>query len=268
MSFDESERSVDSSAPIECYKFIGSFKTYRYTSSDVNELVAGETYLPLAVSRSQLKSATHEDSDISLDLQFPCDTDVIVDYAFAQVPPRLDLVVFRQQPDGEFATIWQGVIRGFDISDRVAKIKVPSIFSLALEGDMPGPRYQVPCNHVLYSPLCGASRAANSFLSNVQSVNATSISLTSIPTGTNDLRAGEIINLRNGERRLVFTNSGAGLTIGYPFADLLPGDEVELVRGCDHRGRNGDCLNKFDNYINFGGFEDIPSDNPFAGELV
>lgn len=268
MSFEENERSIDSSAPIECYKFVGSFKTYRYTSSDVVETVGGETYTPLAISRSQLKSATHEDSDISLDLQFPCNTDVIVDYAFAQVPPRLDLTVFRQQPDGEFVTIWQGVIRGFDITDRTAKIKVPSIFSLALEGEVPGPRYQVPCNHVLYSSLCGASRVDNSFIATVQSVNATDISLSTIPTTTNDLRAGEIVNNRNGERRLIFSNSGSALTIGYPFADLVPGDEVQLVRGCDHRGRNGDCLNKFNNYINFGGFEDIPSDNPFSGELV
>lgn len=268
MAFDETEQSIQDSSPVECYKFVGTFKTYRYTSSDIVENVAGEDYTPLAVTRSQIKSGTHEDSDTSLDLQFPCDAAVIVDYAFAQVPPRLDLTVFRQQPGGDFATIWSGIIRGFDIVGRLAKVRVPSIFSFALEGEMPAPRYQTPCNHLLYSTRCGASRAANTFLSTIQSVNGSQISLTSIPTSANDLRAGEIVNQRNGERRLVLTNAGAAVSIGYPFADLLPGDPVELVRGCDHRGRNGDCLNKFDNYVNFGGFEDIPADNPFSGALV
>ena len=268
MAFDETEQSVQDSAPIECYRFAGSFKTYRYTSSDRQETVAGELYMPIPVTRSQIKSGTHEDNAISLDLQFPCDTEVIVDYAFAQVPPRLDLTVLRQQFDGDFQTIWSGVVRGFDIVGRNAKIRVPSIFSFALEGELPGPRYQTPCNHLLYSGRCGASRVANTFVGTIQSVNGASISLTGIPTTTNDLRAGEIINMRNGERRLILTNTGTAISIGYPFADLIPGDPVELLRGCDHRGRNGDCLNKFDNYVNFGGFEDIPADNPFNGALV
>jgi hypothetical protein len=61
---------------------------------------------------------------------------------------------------------------------------------------------------------------------------------------------------------------GTLVTIGYAFADLLLGDEVQLARGCNHLGRAGDCKLKFANYINYGGFEDIPPDNPFSGELV
>lgn len=36
------------------------------------------------------------------------------------------------------------------------------------------------------------------------------------------------------------------------------GDEYEIVAGCNKIGRLGDCVGKFDNYINFQGFEDIP----------
>lgn len=268
-TYEENEQSVQDSAPIEAYKFVGSFKTYRYTSSDAAELVAGESYLPIAVTRSKVKAGTHEDTGLSLDLELPFDIDVVQDYAYAQVPPKLELTVYRKQQDGTYAVFWSGVVRGFDVSGERAKIKVPSVFTLALQGEVPNVHYQSPCNHVLYGPRCQVSRIANTFNETVQAYGGgTAITVVANPTTENDLRAGEIVNTRNGERRLILSNVGSLINIGYPFVDLLPGDPVELVRGCNHRGRNGDCLNKFNNYINYGGYEDIPADNPFTGELV
>lgn len=267
-TYDENEQSVQDSAPIECYKFVGSFKTYRYTSSDQQEVVSGEAYLPIAVSRSKVKAGTQEDTNLSLDLEIPFDIDVVSDYAFSNVPPKLNLTVYRKQPDDTFAIFWTGLVMGFEVADRVGKVKVPSIFALALAGECPNVHYQVPCNHILYDSHCQVSRAANTFNDVVQAVAGTDISLVGIPTGANDLRGGELVNLRNSERRLILLNAGSLITVGYGFADILPGDAVELVRGCNHLGRTGDCQLKFNNYINYGGFEDIPPDNPFSGELV
>jgi hypothetical protein len=267
-TFDDNEVSVQDSQPIELYKFVGSFKNYLYTSSDRVEVFAGENYQPIAVTRSRVKAGTQEDTNLSLDLDIPFDTEVVTDYAFSNVPPKLELTVYRKQPDDTFAIFWTGLVRGLEVSDRTGKIKVPSVFSLALSGECPNIHYQVPCNHVLYDSHCQVSRAANTFTEHVQAIDRTDISLVGIPTSANDLRGGEIINVRNGERRLILTNVGTLVTIGYAFADLLVGDEVQLARGCDHLGRTGDCKLKFNNYINYGGFEDIPPDNPFSGELV
>lgn len=267
-TYDDNETSVQDSTPIELYKFVGSFKTYLYTSSDQVELFGGENYQPIAVTRSRVKAGTQEDTNLSLDLDIPFECEVVKDYAFSNVPPRLELTVYRKQPDGTFAIFWTGLVRGLEVSDRTAKIKVPSVFSLALSGECPNIHYQVPCNHVLYDEHCQVSRAANTFVGEIQAIAKTEITLVGIPTTANDLRGGEIVNTRNGERRLILTNVGTLVTIGYAFADLLPGDPVELARGCNHLGRAGDCKLKFDNYINYGGFEDIPPDNPFSGELV
>jgi hypothetical protein len=269
MAYDELEQSIQDSAPIEAYKFVGSFKTYRYTSADSQQLIGGEAYLPIAVTRSKVKAGTHEDTSLSLDLSLPFDIDVVLDYAYAEVPPKLELTVFRKQADGSYATFWQGVVRGFDVSGRSAKIKVPSVFSLALQGEIPNVHYQTPCNHILYDEHCRVPRLPNTFAAVVQAYSGgVTFTVTAPPTTEDDLRAGEAVNMRNGERRLILSNVGTEISIGYPFVDLLPGDDVELVRGCNHRGRNGDCVAKFNNYINFGGFEDIPPDNPFSGELV
>lgn len=40
--------------------------------------------------------------------------------------------------------------------------------------------------------------------------------------------------------------------------DVSAGDQYTMVPGCDKIGRLGDCKLTYDNYVNFGGFEDVP----------
>lgn len=268
-TFDEYEESVASAAPVECYKFIGSFNSYFYTSSDKQRTIGSDVYLPVAVTRSNVKTATQEEKSLSIDLEIPVDTPVVLDYAFSQTPPRLELEVYRFHEDDETALVlyWKGVVRGFTINGRKARIEIPSIFSLALQNEAPNVYYQTPCNHVLYNARCGVVRALHTFAATISTVEGTDITLTGTPTTTNDLKGGDLLNTRNGERRLIVANDLDMISIGYPFVDLVPGDDVELSRGCNHAGRTGDCKLKFDNYANFGGYEDIPPDNPFEGEI-
>src|SRR5690606_23628846 len=78
-----------------------------------------------------------------------------------------------------------------------------------------------------------------------------------------ELKAGEIVNTRTGEKRGIYDNNSNIVTISYPFVDIIPGDEVELVYGCDHK-RTGHCRLRFDNVVNYGGFDFIPVVNPFT----
>lgn len=268
-NYDEYEQSVDNSLPVEGYKFIGSFKTYRYTSADRNVVINGETYTPIAVTRSNVKAGTQNDDNLSLDLEMPFDVEVIKDYAFSQTPPKLRLVVYRLQgedPEGDaWALYWTGIVRGFSADGRAVKIQVPSIFSLALNGEVTNAYYQVPCNHVLYGPRCRVNREDHKAVTTIQTYQGTAISVVGEPAALNDLAGGELVNPRNGERRLIKANNGSLITVGYPFVDLQPGDEVELYRGCDHSLEQ--CKAKFNNVINHGGFKYIPPDNPFVGEV-
>lgn len=267
-TYEELEQSGSQSQPVEAYEFVGSFRTYRYTSSDRIINVGGNNYDPVAVTRSRLQAGTYEDDNLSLDLELPFNLDVVQDYAFSESPPSLALTVYRQQQqadDTNFVIYWSGEVRGFTVSDRVAKIQVPSVFSLALQGELPSVYYQTPCNHVLYSGRCGALAADHDFAAQVQSVLGTAITLTTIPTATGELASGELVNDRNGERRMILSNSGNAIEIGYSFVDLIPGDTVTLYRGCDHSFET--CRLKFDNAINFGGYPYIPAENPFQGDV-
>lgn len=53
------------------------------------------------------------------------------------------------------------------------------------------------------------------------------------------------------------------VTLPQSFIDLKVGDAVTLLHGCDH-ARLGDCKNKFNNVVNYGGMDFIPTVNPFT----
>lgn len=41
------------------------------------------------------------------------------------------------------------------------------------------------------------------------------------------------------------------------------GDQYEMIPGCDKRKTGGDCVGKFSNAINFGGFEEVPTSSAY-----
>lgn len=269
MSYEIAENSVHDASPVECYKFIGSFRTYYYTSADTEQTVNGETYQPVAGSRGNVRAGTQSDDSLALEITLPFNLDVVRDYAYAESPPALTLEVYRVHRGTNFATdwnlLWKGKVSSFNVDGRVAKVRVPSIFSRALQGNLPSAYYQAPCNHVLYDSLCKVNRSANLTTTNV--TDAAQLTVNVVDDGVADgvLAAGEIVNTRTGERRLILDNLANTIHFSYPFVDMKVGDQVELTKGCDHSFST--CKAKFSNGANFGGHPYIPADNPFAGEV-
>lgn len=269
-TIDEVEKSVSDSQPVELYKFEGSYANYFYTSSTQVITFDGDHYVPVAVSRNNVKVTTQEDDSLTIDLTLPFDVDVVLDYAYANSPPKLHLTVYRLQAmttsGPEWRQFWQGDIRGFNINGREATIQVPSIFSQALQSDVPNVYYQTPCNHVLYNERCTILREDHQFAGVVDGVSGTTVKLRASPSATvNDFAAGDMVCLRTGERRTVKGSSGTTIIAAYPFMDLAPGDDVHIFRGCART--LAVCKAKFNNVVNFGGHPYIPDSNPFEGSL-
>jgi|SRR6056297_2648425 len=265
MTFDSDERSVQSGSPIELFKFTGTYNTWRLTNWGRDVTNSDGTYsAAYAIERTEREQGTQEDDtdmDVSIDASHP----MVADYAIQEPPPGLLLQIFRAHPadlDDTFK-IWEGEVISWNLTGRVAKMRVPSLFSFLLDSPLPRPRYQAPCNHVLGDEFCGVDMtdSANFHDTTIDTISGTSVTLDSNPFSDGECDAGEMI--AGDERRMITSNTGLAFTISSPFtSEVGAGDSVTIRRGCDH-AKDGDCLNRFDNVINFGGHPLVPVRNPF-----
>jgi uncharacterized phage protein (TIGR02218 family) len=269
--FSDRELSVHDSQPIECFEFIGSYVTYRYTSADIEVTVNGNVYTPAAVSRTGIRAGTHDEDNIQVEIEMPITMKLVVDYGFQITPPALNLTIYRVHRGTNFATdfsvYWKGPVTNIGIEDDKATFTVPSAFAAALSGAIPSIGFQAPCNRVLFDSGCKVSRGFYSVTTTVAATDGDVIQLMSNGGFADGLFiGGEIADTAHNDRRMIIAHSANLVTVNYPFAKLTVGTTVEVTAGCNH-AFNGDCKNRFSNQINFGGFPFIPSINPFAEGL-
>jgi len=267
MAYQDNEGSVQGGAPIEVYRFVGTYKTYRYTSYSETVTVNGDVYTPIAITRSVLKVGTQEESQLALEVSLPFADPMVQDYGYDQSPPSLTLEIIRAHANdlNDTVTLWKGRVTSFTVEGRIAKVRVPAIFGYILTGTTPSPRYQAPCNHILYDSRCGVLEASfketttiTSFLNNIITVAA----ITQVPA---DLSAGMLRITTTGEARMITSIIGLDITVTYPFSSIDTGLTVDLVQGCDHSFAT--CKSKFTNGPQYGGCPLVPARNPFTSKI-
>ncbi len=268
MTFDSNERSVDSGVPIELYKFVGNYNTYRMTNALTDKVNAEGTYLATSIKRSKKEIGTQEETNIALVVELPFDHSMVTEYAFNVSPPSLEMTLWKVHEGDLNATQlqWQGEILSWNVEDGIAKLKIPSFFGFAMDGPIPPIKYQSPCNHVLYDSFCQVVDTAFKSDVTIVSIVGNVIEVNSSPFADGLCDGGEMIYTAGGEGRMITENTGTSFTVASAFSGLSVSDTVTLRQGCNH-AFNGDCKSKFSNGINFGGFPLVPNRNPFGGRL-
>lgn len=268
MAFSDNELSAVNASPIELFKFVGTTTTYRLTSYGKPITNSDGTYGQVTLKRSAVENASQDQADLGIDIEMPFDHPIIQDYAFGIGQPDLTLTIYRCHRDNYNDTIvlWTGKPMSFTVEGRVATLRVPSLFASLLQGLLPAPRFQAPCNHFLYDTRCGVDPDSvdNSFAATIVSASENTIVLNTSAFANGQCNAGEIVSAA-GERRMVISNTGTTFTVNYPFDSLTASDAVTVYRGCDHSFET--CRVKFNNVRRFGGYPYVPPDNPFASEL-
>lgn len=270
--------SLKATQPVEAYTFTGSFKTYRYTSYERQITVDGQPHIPAPISRGAVKAGDHTQDQLDVEVTLPVTLEVVQDYAFLTSPPKLRMVLtaFDRDVSNMYVTqaspgtpggviLWSGTVAAFSVTDRLARVRVPSNFTRALQTVVPSVFYQNPCNHVLYDSRCKVLETNFETITNVTSINNEVIEVTDDGRADNFLNAGSIQNRRTLERRLILTNIGNVITMNLPFTSVRVSDEVRLLAGCDHSFTT--CRDKFSNFRNYGGHPFIPFNNPFEGRI-
>lgn len=269
MSYAQKDRSIQDGEPVEFYKFSSPLGTFRYTSDSRPGVCNGEMYLvlPGGIDRTSIETGSVVDTLMTMDFTAPSDSELAKLYCY-QITPEEMVVEVRRAHRGddwntEWRMEWQGLGLDTSVSGRLATIKTGSILQTKLRGNTASIYYQRMCNHVLFDERCKVDRGDWTITATVTKVQRQLITVDNDGTGDGELKAGEIEVVRTGERRTIYDNQNNIVTIGYPFGDAKEGDEVRLVFGCDHK-RLGHCKARFDNVVNYGGFDFIPTVNPFT----
>lgn len=271
MVYATKDNSVHDAAPIEFYEFIAQHKTWRYTS--YHSAIQGATqsdgtqwYTPFQVVRSTIEVSSIIDSPTTMDFQVPHDSELAQTFCYNKSPKEL-LVIVRSFHEGdsavtEFKVEWTGHLAGVAASGKWGIIKTASIIRTELNGFLSSVFYQKSCNHVLYDERCKAVAADFTEVASVVKVQSQLITVNDMVFAAGELVNGVMVNVRTGERQGIISNNINVIRIGFPFFDIVVGDDVQLILGCDHQ-RLGDCKDRFDNVENYGGFDFIPEINPF-----
>lgn len=268
MTFETTEKSYYDGQPIELYHFDGTLEDWYITTAPDTITSGGQDYEPVAgLKRSALKVGTQEEDQLALDIEIPFDHPIATSYAYRTAPPTLELNLYRAHRNDPNDTIlmWKGRVLSFSVTGRICKLRVPAIFSYLMEGTAPAPRYQAPCNHVLYDSRCGVNPAGFQHVATVAAIvdNIVTLDGLGVLSGA-DLPAGEMIWATGGENRMIISATGLDVTVSFPFANLSVGDTVTIRRGCDHSFAT--CKSVFSNGANFGGCPLVPDRNPFTSK--
>ena len=271
MTYAGSEVSVHGGTPNELYKFEGTYSTYLYTSGPVAIIyddgsgAGDETYLPIAIQRGAINAGTQDDDQLDLTITISVKHQVVLDYAFEDTPPSLQLSIYRYHGLDDVRPFWFGPVNNIQVTNGRAQIRSYSKLGAALGQDFPNVYYQSPCNHTVFDAHCKMVYADHSSVVATTLINGRTLTFAAVP----DLVAGKLlggeVKLASGERRMVTAETATTVTVNFAFSSnaLTLGDEVTLAKGCD-LAYLGDCKTSFMNQINFGGYPFIPSDNPFT----
>jgi len=268
MAYDAKDKSVAQGAPVEFYKFTGDFGVYRYTTDNIPGTCNGEIYLPVegGISRSAIELTTAVDNLVTCDIMLPADNPVAQSVAFKQNPDVWEVEIRRAHRGDDWASEWSlewwGFGLGSSVSGDIATLQTGDAIQQFFGRTIPNVTYKRSCNHKLYDARCKVDIADWTLTTSVIKVQASFVTVDNDQAANDALAGGQAVVPRTGETRPILRNTDNVIKIAYPFIDIEPGDEIKLIFGCDH-SKTGDCLQRFNNVINYGGFDDIPSADPF-----
>lgn len=262
MSYASREMSRYLGQPFELYLFQTETKTWRLTSADRKIIFNGQPFEPEAIVRTSTAQGQEIKSG-TIKVTIPKDHELAQQFISYIPSTPMSLVIYRGhegEPDSEVVTHFTGRVTMATFGDGCELSVVPE--SEVLKKRVPGPKYQKPCNHILYDSGCGVEKNSFKVVGTLTFVSGDTIKAAAFATKPNGwFNAGYIE--KGTERRMIINHAGDTLTLLVPMAGLAVGDIIAAYAGCK-RDYN-DCVNKFTNGERFFGFEWIPARNPFDG---
>jgi uncharacterized phage protein (TIGR02218 family) len=262
VTYNADESSAYQGRPIELYKFEGTFLNYYYTSHNEDVIYQGQRYTAKPIRRSRVKVTTPQAGNSDLSIELPGDDPLVKAYGVGIAPPELTFELIRYHDPSDVVIYWRGNVTNIRINGNTGTLVAPNEITRFMSGEIPSVLYQTPCNNILGDGRCGVDIEGlkhTTFMYRYTKLTVT----TQSDGGRADqfYRTGKLVTPY--EQRSIVSHVGNTMTLAYPLTKQRYGMQVILYPGCNLK-YDGDCLNKFNNQVNFGGFKFIPNVNPFV----
>lgn len=266
MTYDAFEKSVNLGRPFEVYEFKGPAGIFRYASGPQERIVDDEVYEPLSITRTSVVVSSILDSPQTMDFNVPIRCDLAFAYTRHVIPDTLAVRVLRAH-DGtdyntDFKVEWSGEAVGYRIANSWFIISTVSRLQSMILGASTSVMMQNACNNEVYDARCQAVEGDHSFETTVALVDAVRVHVADMNYPNGELELGRIVCDRTGESRTITSAEDDELEVAYPFYDLVVGDAVTLILGCDNKMDT--CHQRFNNVEHYTGFRFVPVSNPFT----
>lgn len=264
--------------PRELYRFTRGSNTWRFTSNDSDVVAIDGTYITEDIKRSSIEY-TGDLNRSNLVITVGGANDIAEMFKGAAPGEIVAVTVMRlhetMEDDGvpgastSSITLWTGRVLGSRWGPVGAELQCePASISLKRIGLRR--LYQRQCPHVLYSEICGASRALFLTTATITLLSGKQITVGSVGGHPDGMFSGGYLSWASAggysEYRMILSHVGMVLTVAYPLPPSATGTQITLYGGCNHT--TSDCNTKFNNLNNYGGFPYIPEKNPFGGSPI
>lgn len=269
MSYQAYESSRDSAAPVELYEFTLGAEVWRYTSADEAQSHGGHDYAPEVIQRPEIES-TGEINKANLQIRVPVDFPVADLFRLGAPTEMILLRIYRKhRGDAEAVTIFVGRITNCDWSGREAVLQAESVYS-SIRATGLRRMYSKQCPHMLYGPACRVDPDVFESTGTVLSVSGATLVVAEFHALLTPFWTGGILlwvdGAGRGHRRMIEDHGALGaVKLLSPIPGIPVGATVKLWPGCDHT--QATCGSKFDNKLNYGGFNGIPGVNPISSPI-
>jgi len=247
-------------------------KTFNYIST-FNPGVSSSTqstisFQPVAISRQNIQVGSETRTQV-LQVSMPNSHPLAQVYAnnLPATPGTLSIYRLQALDSTNFAQpMFYGTIKSVTYNDAGGMTDV-GVFPVSqnLERQLPRFIFQSNCNHVLYDSGCTVNSTAFVYASTVTSTNESLVTVAGISAAKGTGWAISGFAFHNGNYRLVVGQSTDTLQLILPFFENVSTQTISTFAGCDHS--LGTCNVKFTNGINFLGFIQVPTSNPFVSGI-
>ena len=265
MAYQDYENSAALGIPIELYDIYDSNgEHYRYNTSGETVSYLGVDYAKGIVEREKFGVGNENDSD-NLTIKLSRGNTFTNQFRSNVIDAIVGVNVYRQH-EANYVNYWSGYLTAVSFDENsMPSCRFEAIISSNIRMGCRRRNMRM-CSFVLYGYGCGVNQESYKVSSTITNISDDGLTITSSEFATKAdgwFQGGKI---KVGTAwRLIKAHTTNTIIIDRAFIDAEITDSFTAYAGCDHTPTT--CKAKFNNKLNFGGNEFLPSINPFKTNI-